>query len=253
MRNLVRRIIQFGTALLWIAGLVGLATLPEDWGVFVERAGGVVMLIDRDTLLFGLFTLTGLGLAFTMLEPVARRWLAQRRKGAIEFAQSFFQFPRLFRDQDSRNLIVCVSYYVVITNNRRDSTIKNARIEILDIEGEPPVLPWRLPAFEGGERADIQPGQQVRFLVGQQIRDKAERGERAYGTDPLESMSCHDPSVAFYVRDRERPAGTFPDGGKFTINLAAYADDVEPRLATVAVTTGERSELHLVSQSAIRT
>jgi len=130
------RIIKVISAIFWVLGLIGLATLPEDWPVFVRRFGSVAAMITPDRLVLVLLVLSSAGFAWTIFAPTMVRWWRSRKEPPlkIEFPAEINSGAKygankrstqfLATDGPQPDRVVVSQYFFDVTNTTR-RTIRN--------------------------------------------------------------------------------------------------------------------------------
>jgi hypothetical protein len=84
-----RLIVRSVSAVMFVGGVIGLITVPDDLSVWQERLGPRVMALDRETILLLLFGTSSAGFAWTIFGPSIAARLRRRRRGplAVEFSE----------------------------------------------------------------------------------------------------------------------------------------------------------------------
>jgi hypothetical protein len=130
-------LVRIVSAGLWLIGLIGYFTLPEDWPVAVERMGKIAMWLDRDSLVILLLTLSSAGFAWAVFAPAVQRWWHARKKHPLTLlpAEGIF-------DVHKRGEVL---FHATVTNQSR-KMIEDVEVRLIEIAAyKGPVVPLGFP------------------------------------------------------------------------------------------------------------
>lgn len=130
----MRRAINIISGIFWFLGLVGLATLPEDFQVLTDRLGWAAILLSRDNILIALFALSALGFAWVVFQPTIRRRLASRKHKvppSITIEDFVVCEARALPSQKLNINLYANEYFLTVANNAPDGkTLRNVQARV---------------------------------------------------------------------------------------------------------------------------
>lgn len=261
---MIKIVAQISSALLWIAGLIGAFTLPEDMQVASERLGQLSFLANRENILIGLFAVSGILALYSIVSPKIEVWRKNRRTPPliVEFDNDCnlehkhpYPFKRqttYFSPGDPPASMYKTEVFIAVSNST-DKTINgvNVRVHYSGIPLSPNVV--KLSSEEGGSgKVDIEPEGREWFMLGYYIRPgmAMTMPTQQYSQEQIKTILEQHEHYGILVPNSNKTRETphlRNDGIKFYIQV--LGENVKSTYAEFLVNTREKDEVFLVRQS----
>jgi hypothetical protein len=210
----LNRIIKIVSSALTVLGVIGLATLPEDWPVFVRRMGKFPILLTPNNLIIVLLLLAIAGFAWVTFQPIFTQWHRGRNKSPLRL--SVTGVPGLTEKVEGEVLWI----NTISVENGQAKSVYGVEILLQKVALVKPIkggfseLHYLLPLFRTNEtRFDLSPGMKRYAIL---FRRKF---------DDLPDIDDNVKQTIFFGPNREKQL-TKP--GLYKIDLTVYARDVPP-------------------------
>lgn len=226
---MLMRIIKIGSFILWLLGLIGYFTLPEDWPIAVQRMGKFAMWFDRDALVAILLGASSAGFAWVAFAPAIAKWWGARRKPIkVNFAHGSMHTEQVG--------LRSYTYWCIALENVAKRTLEDIEVHVLSIAKQPDGHPMPINR---------------NLFAASQPRQKFDLAQGMKREIPVWRYLTNHVGLEDYLRDKEPrrviEIGPVDNEGSYIaypadfykVDIGIYGKDMPPTFASLALALGD--------------